>query len=622
MSGEENFRKQDGKKKKNRRPAKKHNDDHGDHHNENSFGTRPEPAFVRKQVDPELTTYFAEIANAIEGSEVEYEQRLLICGNALEEARGKELELATDYIISHTLQDLIKGCDVFHLCAFLRSCAQDFPIIAMDRSGSHVAETVLKYLNMHMQDEDAHIVIEETLTKICEVIVVKPLDVMCNPYGSHVLRSLLCICKGIPLDFSEEFHVTKSATTLAERLNMKESNPGLDISQHAHQSFPHLLIFLVKEMLKHGREDIATLQVDQYSSLVLQVILEVAPEDLYNEIFTKIFRKSLFKISSDHCGSFVIQALVSSPRCQGQMDLIWDELGGNFKDLLENGKAGVIASLLAACQRLHKHERECSESLVGAVCLPTESPSFVVPRILFLESYLWSEDKSNWKWASGERMHVLGCLMLQTIFKYPSEFIQSYAMSILSMEAEYALETAKDAGGGRVIESFLCSDASARQKRKFIAKLQGHFGELSMHPSGSYTVEKCFSASNSSLKETIVSELLAVRPELSKTKQGPYLSKKLDIDGYATRPDQWKSRQESREKTHKEYYSIFGSGKTESSKRKSFSATEPPSDQQLPKGVKKVKQEMDQFLASSGTSSDIMKRKDNGKGKIRKAGRA
>lgn len=33
-----------------------------------------------------------------------------------------------------------------------------------------------------------------------------------------------------------------------------------------------------------------------------------------------------------------------------------------------------------------------------------------------------------------------------------------------------------------------------------------------------------------SLREAIVSELLAVQPELSKTKQGPHLLRKLDAD--------------------------------------------------------------------------------------------
>jgi nucleolar protein 9 len=53
-----------------------------------------------------------------------------------------------------------------------------------------------------------------------------------------------------------------------------------------------------------------------------------------------------------------------------------------------------------------------------------------------------------------------------------------------------------------------------------------------MNASSSFTVEKCFSASNISLKEAICGELLDIRPDLSKARHGFHLLKKLDIDGY------------------------------------------------------------------------------------------
>ena len=127
--------------------------------------------FCRKQVDPESAKYFLEITNLFESGGVDLEERSVICGNALEETRGKELELATDYIISHTLQTLLEGCDVDHLCRFLRSCANDFPFIAIDRSGSHVAETAIKSLAQHLQEDDVYSVVEETLTILCKVSI-------------------------------------------------------------------------------------------------------------------------------------------------------------------------------------------------------------------------------------------------------------------------------------------------------------------------------------------------------------------------------------------------------------------------------------------------------------------
>lgn len=119
----------------------------------------------RKQIDPETTTYFSEIANRLESEEVELEERSLICANALEETRGKEFEIATDYILSHTLETILQGSDVDSLCAFLKTCANDFPSIATDQSGSHVAQTAINSLALHLQDP----LVEDALTIICKV---------------------------------------------------------------------------------------------------------------------------------------------------------------------------------------------------------------------------------------------------------------------------------------------------------------------------------------------------------------------------------------------------------------------------------------------------------------------
>jgi hypothetical protein len=43
-----------------------------------------------------------------------------------------------------------------------------------------------------------------------------------------------------------------------------------------------------------------------------------------------------------------------------QIDQICEELGQNLKELIEVGKSGVVASLLAACQRLETNRREVS----------------------------------------------------------------------------------------------------------------------------------------------------------------------------------------------------------------------------------------------------------------------
>ena len=122
-------------------------------------------------MDPEIAKYFSDIANLLEGGEIGADEHPIICSNALEESRGKEVELVTDYILSHTMQTLLEGCDADHLCGFLRSCAKSFDRIATDRSGSHVAETALNSLVSHLHDQDLYNLIKDTLTLICQVVL-------------------------------------------------------------------------------------------------------------------------------------------------------------------------------------------------------------------------------------------------------------------------------------------------------------------------------------------------------------------------------------------------------------------------------------------------------------------
>ncbi|KAD6794826.1 hypothetical protein E3N88_05722 [Mikania micrantha] len=618
------------------------------HYSNNQESSVPHTSFLRQQVDPETAKYFAEISNVIEGTEIDMEERVSICGNALEETKGKEVELATDYIISHTLQTLLQGCSLDQLCTFLQNCSKDFPQISMDRSGSHVAETALRSLAAYLQENENQSLIEVTLNDICRAIAVNPVDVMVNCHGSHVLRSLLCLCKGAPLD-SSDIHSKKSSAALAQRLNFKSSRSNESWSYGLLPGFPDMLKFLVSEILKAAKKDIEILQVDQYASLVLQtalkllagfdqelmniipvilgckgnlidsnivkrllsliketafshlmeVILEVAPDTLYNELLTNVFRNSLFEMSSHHCGNFVIQALISHARNEDHVALIWKELGTKFKDVFGMGKFGVVASLLAACHRIHTHEQQCCQALLGAVCMENEPPRCIVPRILFLDNYFYCKDKSNWDWPNGARMHTIGTLILQSAFRLPADFIHAFISSMTSLEENQLLDTSKDSGGARVIEAFLDSEASGKQKRKLIVKFKGHFGELSVIPSGSFTVEKCFDVSSVSLREVIVSELLDVQAELSKTKQGPHLLRKFDVDGYAKRPDQWKSRQTSRESAYNDFISTFGSNGRKLSNKEANSTHNRPKSQQ--EKLKDIRKEIDTHLNAPHT---------------------
>lgn len=59
---------------------------------------------------------------------------------------------------------------------------------------------------------------------------------------------------------------------------------------------------------------------------------------------------------------------------------------------------------------------------------------------------------------------------LVTSFPILQEFIQTYITSMTSLEESQILQMSKDPSGSRVVEAFLSSNASMKQKRRFVLK--------------------------------------------------------------------------------------------------------------------------------------------------------
>eukprot|EP01018_Ginkgo_biloba_P005258 Gb_32744 [translate_table: standard] len=231
--------------------------------------------YFLKKLDPETIRYFSEISSLLEKSTIDAEERAILCANALEESSGKELQLACDKIFSRVFENLLMSCDKDQLCHFLSRCVKDFPSIAVDQSGSHVAEVSPRSLALAFQTCDvkveSHKVIEQVLTKICQEVAENALDVMCSPYGSHVLRSLLCLCNGTLLESLDKFHASNPASTLSGRLSGFPFHLSRRQSGQAPvQAFPNLLKFSVSKILECCREHIAVMRADTAAGLVLQ----------------------------------------------------------------------------------------------------------------------------------------------------------------------------------------------------------------------------------------------------------------------------------------------------------------------------------------------------------------
>lgn len=92
-------------------------------------------------------------------------------------------------------------------------------------------------------------------------------DLMCSSYGSHALRRLLCLCKGVPLDSIKELEGLKPTARLAERLNKKVVESNEDTVKDLQYSFGNVFKYLVRGLFNHTKGEIVILRNNKYSSL-------------------------------------------------------------------------------------------------------------------------------------------------------------------------------------------------------------------------------------------------------------------------------------------------------------------------------------------------------------------
>ncbi|KAG0588969.1 hypothetical protein KC19_2G281800 [Ceratodon purpureus] len=605
----------------------------------------------RGQVDAETQQYYAEINEMVGeggGTVVDEEERAMVIANALDESRGKELQLACNPACGRVLEVLLSGCDTLNAALFLERCTEVFGSMSLDPGGSHVAEAALKALAYALQgsnvrSQEWYPAVERTLSRICEALGegFTGSDLINSRYGSHVLRQLISLCSGIPIEtLSKSGAGGKGNNSLAERLGTKGSKfkgggaarlrghrfgdqlhvlvgnllkscegkmeelrsssaggPALQFMLRALEGDEEAVTHSIQLMLECAGEEepkeglvLETASVDKIvdmiqdssSSHLMEVMLQVASDTLYLEMFQRFFRHRLLQLSVHPSANFVVQALIASARHPGQVTMMLEELENSFSEIFGERRGTVVGALLAACLRFRIKQREICRALTRAINPDTPSPNRIVPRMLFLEGLSGTgRFPPEWKAPFGSRMSVLGCAMLQTAFSYPEDCCQQFCASMAAQEPNDVLEAVRDPGGSRVIEAFLSSVAAPmKHKHRLIAKLKGHFAELALSPICSYTVEKCFQIGDIKLKEMIAAELALSQSELSKTRHGPYLLKRCDIASYAKGPEQWRMRESSKQGTREAYANIFQADAEEDipNPEHGFEAVAPPSE--------------------------------------------
>lgn len=104
---------------------------------------------------------------------------------------------------------------------------------------------------------------------------------------------------------------------------------------------------------------------DKVGSHMVQLIIKVAPTSVYNKMYDALLKGKLLGYSKHNVANYVVQSVVANARTADQIKEMATELGG-FKSLLENGKYGVVRTVVQASANLKTMESEVMDWLLEA----------------------------------------------------------------------------------------------------------------------------------------------------------------------------------------------------------------------------------------------------------------
>lgn len=457
----------------------------------------------------------------------------------------------------------------------LQPLTDSFYQLATSRCGSHVAQTLLQMA--------ARADLETEVLKIVDCIEAQFDEFLTHEYGSHVISIAVQVVSG--LNISEQVSRSRgSRQNRATRFSSDEkkaldwrtvpevylkrlekigkrvcklANLGqLVTNECAVPVFRALLLCLThciparaaklaKRMLKlqsGGEVDLCTHVVGSH---LMQTLIEVAPLNVRQSIFEKLFKDHIMEYAIHPIANYALQQMLATATAE-QVSEVVQELE-NLEEVLFAGHSGVVAKLVEVCARLGEHQTSLFQNLLK--CFHIESsPDKCVPLFLTMTTVEAHTPQSS------PTLH--GSLILQSLLKFkdPSAIVDG----LLSMSTDEMMTLGSDPCGSHVVEAFVNSTTvPAAKKAELVDLLKGSYISLSKSKHGSRLVESLWKHCTVGQKETIVNELLASEEELSADFYGKFVLRNVNISHFKRKQNTWQIQQETAGKRRELFQDII-----------------------------------------------------------------
>ncbi|KAI4655813.1 Nucleolar protein 9 [Alternaria ventricosa] len=568
---------------------------------------RPDATPFYGMLDEQEQEYFKKADEMLELNQFESsEDRDIFLASVWKEADGKELKIANSQT-SRLLERLILLSSPDQLKGLFQKFSGNFLNLVQNRFASHCCEALFiqaapvvtqetaakpeKLATPPSSDPDQVLVSMENLF----LYTLGELEgymgfLMTDKYASHVLRVLLVILSGAPLEkqnksamqskkkekvtvsgtekdqerLLEERAVPESFSEALEKV-ISESVSGIEshylrtLTTHPLGS-PTLQLLLKLELSHFGKSRakdeksiihrllpdnpiaegtesailINGLVYDTIGSRLLEVIIENAPGKVFKSIYGEFFKERMGTLARNEIAAYVVGKIMER---LGKDDLeeAMRQIVDQIPSLVERGRTGVIKTLIERCVA---RDIDCSPIKAQLETAYAGSNGFEVTRILKLSE---EDGKPRAKHEhSPEKVH--GSLLAQTMMTVDGPLGQLVFDSLANLSPELAVQLARDSTASRTLQAALMSkNASVIFRRKMIQQFYGKIGELALDPAASHVIDAIWhgTAGLAFIRERIAEELAENENSLRESFVGRAVWRNWRMDLYKRKRGDW-----------------------------------------------------------------------------------
>lgn len=278
---------------------------------------------------------------------------------------------------------------------------------------------------------------------------------------------------------------------------------------------------------------------DTIGSRLLETIVQYAPGKLFKVIYGEFFRERMGSLARNEIASYVAGKILER-LSKDDLEEAMRQIVEQIPSLVERNRTAILKTLIERCVVRGVDTLPIKAQIESAY---GGSNGFEVTRILKLSEAPPSEDgKSSSKHEHPQPDKVHGSLLAQAMMAVPGPLGNLIFDSITKLGVQLTLRIARDPTASRTLQAALTSpNASIIFRRKVIQQFYGHVGELALDPAGSHVIDAIWEGTHglAFIRERIAEELAENEGSLRESLVGRAVWRNWRMDLYKRRRADW-----------------------------------------------------------------------------------